>query len=314
MDTSTLLGYLLFGDFGILTMTPTYLFGLLFPLITVFYFFIACLEESRLFYRIANRCDKPLLKIGLSGHSLIPMLMGFGCVTVALASLSLLESKRERLIASVLLCVIVPCSAQTAIIVALAFLLPPGCFFVYVVMIFLTFLALSLLLNTILPRELILNQKFREVPLRKPPFKKILQQSVKSGITFVAETAFPFVVGSIIISFLSYMNCFSALSVWLAPFTEGFLRLPKEASNLFILSIIKRDLGVAGLLSVIQSGSFTDEQLAVCLTIMTLFVPCFASVIILFKQEKPPAAILVWLGSFVIAMAVGKLASLLILS
>lgn len=311
--SDSLLGYIVFGDFGILTMTPAYLFGLLFPVITVFYFLSRCLEDSGLFARFAQLSDKPLSHIGLSGHTLLPMVMGFGCVTAALASLSSLENRKERFIASALLSIFIPCSAQTAIIFAMFFFLGPINFLLYLAVILSMFFLGAIFLNALLSPGRFRCAVYAAAPLQKPDFKLIFNASIKSGILFIKEAALPFIAGSIIISLCSYLNIFILLSEWLSPLTVDFLRLPKEAANFFILSIIKRDLGVAGLLSVIQSGSFTDAQLTVSLTVMTLFVPCFASAIILIKQEKLPAALFIWLGSFTVAIFAGKLVSLLLL-
>jgi len=313
MNADTLIGYILFGDFGILTMTPGFLLGMLFPIITIFYFFSTCLEESGIFAKLGNKCNNALSRFGLSGCSLFPMLMGFGCVTVALASLTTVKNKREKFIASALLCILVPCSAQVAIIIALAFLIGLKYFLFYIFMIAATFLVLSIVLNALIPRGRRQIDCFHERKLKLPEFGLILKSSVIGGISFIKEAAIPFMAGSVIVSILNFLNCFAALSVWLSPFTEGFLHLPKEAASLFILSIMKRDLGAAGFLAVIQSGTFSSAQLVVCLIIMTLFVPCFASVVILLKQEKLPAAVSIWAGSFIISMVVGKLASLLIL-
>lgn len=271
------------------------------------------LEESGLLYKLASCCDKPLSHLGLSGNALIPMLLGFGCTTVALAAVQILPSKRERLIASVILSIIVPCSAQVAIIIALSFLLNVKYVLLYIIFITTTFFILSYTLNLLIPGIVNAPKKIIQPPLKFPNFKKILIHSVKSGINFLRETATPFVIGSIIVSLLTYTNCFAKLSLWFSPITNTFLHLPNEATSLFMLSMIKRDLGAAALLSIVKAGTFTQAEITVCLIILTLFVPCFASVVLLFRQQKPPTAISIWLGSFVISMCVGKVASLLML-
>ena len=80
------------------------------------------------------------------------------------------------------------------------------------------------------------------------------------------------------------------------------------------MSIVKRDFGAAGLLSVIEQSSFTYRQLTVSMLILSLFVPCFASLIILFKQEGFAKALSIWAGSLALSILVGKLASLLLIS
>ena len=313
MDMKNLLIYVLTGDFGLLTMTPSYLLCMLGPLITAFYFVQNLLAESGLLYRLANVCDRPLSKIGLSGSTLIPMLLGFGCTTVALAAISVHPDKRQRLIGSILLSIMIPCSAQVAIIFTMAFLMHARYTFIYIIFITSTFMLLSLFLNAFIPGFKGRPAAVSLPALRIPAVKKILISSIKSGLLFLKETAGPFVFGSLIVSLLTYIGCFSKLCAWFAPVTQGFLHLPQQAASLFMLSIIKRDLGAAGLLSIVQNGGFTEGEITVCLIILTLFVPCFASVILLFKQQKPAEAIAIWLGSFILSMLAGKLASLLLL-
>jgi ferrous iron transport protein B len=304
-------GSLLIGQYGVLTMTPAYLFGLLLPLVTGFYFFQHILDESRLFPRIAKYLNKPLNLLGLSGNAIIPFILGFGCVTVALVATSILGTRRERLIASVLLCIAVPCSAQVAIIVSFAFMLNIKYFLLYLFVILLIFVALGMLLNLLLPGAL-RPIDLPTLPLVFPDLKKIIKNTAKEAVNFIKSTVPAFLIGGIAVSVLDYYNGFMKLREWCAPITVEFLKIPENATNLFVMSIIKRDLGAAGFYSMVRSGSFTQKEILITLVVLTLFVPCFASQMILFKQGKPLAAILIWLGSFAIAFSAGGLISRLI--
>lgn len=104
---------------------------------------------------------------------------------------------------------------------------------------------------------------------------------------------------------LNYTNAFLRLHEFFSPVTRGLLRLPPEAADLFILSIVKKDLGAAGLYSVLSRGVMTDAQLTVTLIVMTLFVPCFASVMVLFKEWGVFVAVFIWVTSFFLAFFTG---------
>ena len=304
-------GNLLIGQYGILTMTPAFLFGLLLPLVAGFYFFQHLLDESCLFPRIAKFLNKPFHLLGMNGNAIIPFVLGFGCVTVALVSTSILGSKRERLIASALLCIAVPCSAQVAIIVSFAFLLNVKYFLFYLLVIWSIFVILGTLLNLLLPgtlQPIVLPTP----PLRVPDFIKIIKITVKEVIGFLQDTVPTFLFGGIAISILDYYNGFMKLREWCAPVTVEFLKIPENATNLFVMSIIKRDLGAAGFYSMVTNGSFTQKEILVTLIVLTLFVPCFASQMILFKQGRALTASLIWIGSFVIAFLTGGFVSWLI--
>ncbi|QOX63053.1 hypothetical protein FRZ06_06715 [Anoxybacterium hadale] len=301
-------GSLLIGPYGMLTMTPAYLFGLLLPLVAGFFLFRHLLEDSNLLPRIAKLLDRPFHLIGLNGNAIIPILLGFGCVTVALVSTSILGTKRERLIASVLLCISVPCSAQVAIIFSFAFMLGLKYFIFYLLIITLIFILLGALMNLLLPGSLS-PSVLPTPPLRFPDIKKNIKTTVSETVEFLKEAVPTFLIGGTVICILDFYNGFMILRQWFAPLTVGFLNVPENAANLFVMSIIKRDLGAAGFYSMVQNGSFTQKEILVTLIVLTLFVPCFASQMILFKQGRPLAAVLIWAGSFLIAFSVGGLVS-----
>ena len=66
------------------------------PIIVVLFFFLSILEDSGYMARVAFVMDKPLKKIGLSGRSFVPMLIGFGCTVPAVMATRTLSSERDR--------------------------------------------------------------------------------------------------------------------------------------------------------------------------------------------------------------------------
>ena len=66
------------------------------PLIVVLFFFLSVLEDSGYMARIAFVMDRPLRKLGLSGRSIVPMLIGFGCSVPAIMATRTLSSERDR--------------------------------------------------------------------------------------------------------------------------------------------------------------------------------------------------------------------------
>ena len=99
------------------------------------------------------------------------------------------------------------------------------------------------------------------------------------------------------------------INPWLAPLTNGWLKLPRETANVFIMGLIRRDFGAAGLSNMVLS----PEQLLVSLVTITLFVPCIASVIVLFKERSKTEGLLVWFGSWVAAFLIGGLVAQIII-
>ncbi len=84
------------------------------PIIVVLFFFLSLLEDSGYMARIAFVMDKPLRRLGLSGRSIVPMLMGFGCSVPAVMSSRTLPSERDRRL-TVMLVPFMSCTAKLPI-------------------------------------------------------------------------------------------------------------------------------------------------------------------------------------------------------
>jgi len=84
------------------------------PIIITMFFFLSLLEDSGYMARVAYVMDKPLRKIGLSGRSFVPMLMGFGCSVPAVMATRTLASERDRKM-TIFLTPFMSCSAKIPI-------------------------------------------------------------------------------------------------------------------------------------------------------------------------------------------------------
>jgi ferrous iron transport protein B len=95
------------------------------PIIVVLFFFLSLLEDSGYMARVAFVMDKPLRKIGLSGRSFVPMLMGFGCSVPAIMATRTLASERDKKM-TILLTPFMSCSAKVPIYALFAAAFFPG--------------------------------------------------------------------------------------------------------------------------------------------------------------------------------------------
>ena len=97
------------------------------PIVVTLFFFLSILEDTGYMARVAFIMDKPLRKIGLSGRSFVPMLMGFGCSVPAVMATRTVSSDRDRKM-TVMLIPYMSCSAKIAIyaVFTQAFSLPAG--------------------------------------------------------------------------------------------------------------------------------------------------------------------------------------------
>ena len=84
------------------------------PIIVTLFFFLSMLEDSGYIARVAFVMDKPLRKIGLSGRSIVPLLIGFGCTVPAVMATRTLQSERDRRM-TILLTPFISCTAKVPI-------------------------------------------------------------------------------------------------------------------------------------------------------------------------------------------------------
>ncbi|MDP3487886.1 MAG: nucleoside recognition domain-containing protein, partial [Bacillota bacterium] len=264
------------------------------------YILLAILEDSGYLPRIAALLDRALTSIGLNGRAVIPLILGFGCVTMATITTRLLGTSRERLIAIVLLVVTIPCSAQLGVIVGLIAPLGWQHVFTYVTAIFATFIIIGVVLNKLLPgksSDLLIDLP----PIRLPRVENVLKKTISKSYMFIAEAAPLFAIGALIIGVLEVTGALVAIQNVFAPLTVGWLKLPKEAATAFIMGIVRRDFGAAGLADM----SLTAAQTVVAMVTITLFVPCIATVLVMFKERNWKEASILWISAFAIAFLVG---------
>lgn len=110
---------LIVGEYGIWTLGVTYAVALILPIIASFFLIFSILEDSGYLPRLALLVDRIFKKIGLNGRGVIPIVLGFGCDTMATVVTRILETKRERVIATFLLSLAIPCTAQLAVVTGL---------------------------------------------------------------------------------------------------------------------------------------------------------------------------------------------------
>src|SRR5210317_2126203 len=146
------LNELIVGEYGLFTLGVRYAVAIILPIVGTFFIAFAVIEDSGYFPRLAMLVDRVFKKIGLNGRAVIPMVLGFGCDTMATMVTRTLESVRERVIATVLLALDIPCRAQLGVIMALLSDVP-GALAVWVVCIILVFLLIGLLAARLMPGE-----------------------------------------------------------------------------------------------------------------------------------------------------------------
>ncbi len=122
------------------------------PIVVILYFFLSLLEDSGYMTRIAFIMDAPLRKIGLSGRSIIPLLLGFGCSVPAILSLRTINTEKERKLALKLI-PFISCSAKIPIYTILVMIFFKEYSAFAMTMIYFTGIILGIIAITILKKK-----------------------------------------------------------------------------------------------------------------------------------------------------------------
>ena len=100
-------------------MGITYAIAIVFPTVTAFYIVFSFLEDTGYLPRLEVMMNRLFSLIGLNGKAVIPIVLGFGCGTMAAIVTRILETRRERIIATLILALGIPCAPQMGLILGM---------------------------------------------------------------------------------------------------------------------------------------------------------------------------------------------------
>lgn len=301
---------LIVGEYGIFTLGIRYAVAIILPIVGTFFIAFSIIEDTGYFPRLALLVDRVFKWFGLSGRAVIPMVLGFGCDTMATMVTRTLESVRERVIATVLLALAIPCSAQLGVIMALLSDVP-GALAVWVVCIILVFLLIGLLAARLMPGEE--PMFYMEIPpLRLPQFRNVMVKTLTRMHWYFLEIFPLFIIASILL-WAGKMTGFMAWLIRVMEPAMSALGLPLETAAVFILGFFRRDFGAAGLYDMQTSGLLTPVQLTVAAVTLTLFVPCVAQFLMMQKERGWKVSLIIFTFVTVFAFAFGCLLNFVLL-
>ncbi len=289
---------LLANDYGIITLGIRYAVAIVLPVVTTFFLMFSLLEDSGYLPRLSLLMDRLFKSIGLSGRSIIPLILGLGCGTMATLVTRTLESKRERIIATLLLALTIPCSAQLGVILGLLSQ-EPTALFVWASVMVTIFLGIGFLAGKFVPGDA--SCFYMEIPpLRLPRLQAILTKTYVRLKWYFGEILPLFIFASILIWAGKLTGLFDVLVRGLEP-VMLWLGLPKEAAPTFLYGFFRRDYGAAGMFDLHSSGILAGQQLVVAAVTLTLFIPCVAQLQFMFKERGIKNTIAI--ASFVVFFA-----------
>jgi len=300
---------LLVGQYGLWTMGMTYALALILPIVTTFFLAFGALEDSGYLPRLTVIANRLFALIGLNGRAVLPMVLGLGCVTMATLTTRILHSPRERMITIFLLALAIPCSAQLGVVLGML----GGVSFTAVLIWALAMLGI-LLLAGFLAAKLIPGRRIPLVtelpPMRLPSLGNVLKKTGGRLKWYLIEVIPLFLLGTFIMYALDKTGALPAIIRAGEPLVSGWLGLPPEASAAFVMGFLRRDFGATGLFA--MAHTLSPIQAVVGMITITLFIPCFASLMMMVKEQGTKTALAMVAVIVPFAFLIGGLFNLLL--
>ncbi|UCC69802.1 MAG: ferrous iron transport protein B [Armatimonadota bacterium] len=271
------------GEYGLITLGLRYALAIVLPLVGAFFLMFAVLEDSGYLPRLALLIDRLFKRIGLSGRAVIPIVLGFGCDTMATLVTRVLETRRERLIATFLLALAIPCSAQLGVILGLLSGHPVGLAIWGGVVLAVFFLS-GLLAARLLPGEAA--RFYLEIPpIRWPSLRNVVTKTLARLRWYTAEVIPLFLLASVVIWIGEMTRLFQLALAALRP-AVNLIGLPDSAAEAFLFGFFRRDYGAARIFDVANSpDAISGVPLVVAMVTITLFVPCVAQFLVMVRER-----------------------------
>ncbi len=293
---------------GILTTAPYIEFGMVLPYVVSFYFILSILEDIGYLPRLAILLDNILHRLGLHGYAVIPLMLGFGCNVPGILSTRVLESKRERFIASTLISIGIPCVPLQAMIFGL--LGKYGGF--YVAGVYLVLFSLVIILGFIMNK--LLKGFSPEFVLEIPPYRippiSILMKKLYFRIKgFIIEAVPVVMLGVLVINILLFFHVLDIITGIFSPVVTGLFGLPKEAIISLAIGFLRKDVAVGMLLPL----GLNVKQLFIAATLLAVSFPCVATFAVIWKELGAKYLFKATLIMILVSIIVGTLLNFVIL-
>ncbi len=279
-----LLNDFLIGDYGVLSLGLANALITVLPILSVFFLAFNVLEDIGYIPNVCVLTKRVFDKIGLSGSAIMPLVLGFGCKTMATLTTRSLRSKRERYIAIYLIAFAIPCAAQLGLNMSILGRMGVKAFVIAFSALAFVEITAGLILNNILKQEK-QSDFIQELPkMRLPSMKAVLKKTGYRLYWFLKEAMPVFVYAAIILFLVDWIGLLDVIKDMVRPVMEGFLGLPVQMVDALILCMARHEAAAALIINLIEKGQLNYIQCIVAVTITTMFVPCFANIVSMIKE------------------------------
>jgi ferrous iron transport protein B len=298
------------GEYGVITMGLSYGLAIVLPIVLTFFSAFAVLEDSGYLPRLAVMSDRVFRLMGLNGKAVLPMVLGLGCDTMATLTTRILPTRKERLLATLLLALGVPCSAQLGVILAMLASVPIAAAAVWGLAVAGVMISVGWLAARVLPGER--GDFVVELPpMRLPQLANVASKTAARVEWYLKEALPLFLVGTLVLFLLDRLRLLGVVIRAGEPLVTGLLGLPREASAAFLVGFLRRDFAATRLFDMSRGGGLDVTQLVVSMVTITLFIPCIANVFMIGKERGWRTAGAIAAFVFPLAFVAGALVRLL---
>jgi ferrous iron transport protein B len=282
------------------------------PYLVPFLIGLSLLEDVGYLPRVAFLMDIFMHRIGLHGKSIIPLILGYGCSVPAVMSTQILELPSHRFIVSIL-STMIPCAARITIIFGLvAFFIGPNAA--------LAIFALNLLIVAIFGKVMAhfspeSNLGFiLEMPAYQFPALRTTLQKSWCRIREFIVIAWPLLIaGSVVLSLIEYWKLDLLINYLLLPLTR-LLDLPFAVGTTLFFGLLRKELSLIMLTQALGTNEvstvMSQTQILVFTIFVTFYIPCLATVGVLWKEIGRRGALLAILLTLGTATVLGLLTRL----
>jgi len=274
------------GQFGAVTMALSYALAIVLPIVTTFFLLFSLLEDSGYLPRMAILVNRVFRFMGLNGKAVLPMILGLGCDTMATMTTRILETRKERIVTTLLLALAVPCSAQLGVLLAMMAHLTAAGTAVWVLLMVGVVISVGWLTARLFPRGS--SDFILEIPpLRRPQLANVATKTVSRLNWYLREVIPLFLAGTAGLFLLDALGWLRVLGRWGEPLVTGWLGLPAETANAFLVGFLRRDFGAVYLLDAATGPDpiLSGLQILVAMVTITLFMPCIANFLMIAKEH-----------------------------
>ncbi|WP_300441397.1 ferrous iron transporter B [Zoogloea sp.] len=262
------------------------LVGIVVPYMLPLVLLLVSLEESGIMHRVAFVVDRGFHRIGLHGGVAVPFLLGLGCNVPALSAVAASSSGRERIVASLLI-TFVPCSARSAIVLAIGgkYLGWGGVLGIFLLTMLIIAVAGKLLTRRYVQASPGMIQAIP--PYAMPQWRRLLAITWERTSDILTIVTPLLVLGSVVLALLAHFGADDIINTLLLPVTHWWLGLPVVLGVPILFGVLRKELS---LLMVYQALGTQDiaplldwVQIATFLVFLTFYVPCVSTFAVMLK-------------------------------